>query len=149
MLIDELKAHAEALGFESELIEKSLKNRHVEKKRIVPAAQPFPVLPQKQRKEARKRLKEQVNRTAKLLLNRLGLDFGGHDMAFRLAPGVTGNNFVAAVQSVYHSLNKILGIKAGEWGKLKTEDYVRAMGSLEEILNLLTRQFKGRMKENE
>jgi DNA repair protein RadD len=149
LLIDELKAHAEALGFEAEMIETSLKNRHVEKRRLVPASKPFPVLPQRQRKEARKRLKEEVNRTAKLLLNRLGLDFGGHEMAFKLAPGVTGNNFVAAVQLVYHSLNKNLGIQAGEWGKLKTEDYERAMGLLEEILNLLTRQFKGRMKENE
>jgi DNA repair protein RadD len=149
LLINELKAHAEALGFEPELIEQSLKNRHVEKHRVVSAAQPFPVLPQRRRKEARKRLKEEVNRTAKLLLNRLGLDFGGHEMAFKLAPGVTGNNFVAAVQSVHHSLNKMIGIQAGEWAKLKTEDYERAMGSLEEILNLLTRQFKGRMKEND
>jgi superfamily II DNA or RNA helicase len=148
LLINELKAHAEALGFEPELIEQSLKNRRVEKRRAVSAAQPFPVLPQRRRKEARKRLKEEVNRTAKLLLNRLGLDFGGHEMAFKLAPGVTGNNFVAAVQSVYHSLNQMIGIQAGEWAKLKTEDYERAMGLLEEILNLLTRQFKGRMNEN-
>ena len=119
LLIEELKAYAESLGFDSELIEESLKKRKAEKSRVIPASQPFPVLPQRQRKEARKRLKEEVNRTAKLLLNILGLDFGGHEMAYKLAPGVTGNNFVAAVQLVNHSLNQALGIQSGQRGKLK------------------------------
>ncbi|MEW6660029.1 MAG: DEAD/DEAH box helicase family protein [Thermodesulfobacteriota bacterium] len=143
LLLSELKAHAESLGFDSELIDESLKKKKSEKRRIVPAGQPFPVLPQIKRRETRKRLKEEVNRTAKLLLNRLGLDYGGHEMAYNLAPGVTtGSNFVAAVQLIYHNLHRALGIQAGQWGKLKTEDYEKAMGSLEEILNSLTRRLK-------
>ncbi len=146
LLMDELKAHAESLGFDPDLIEDSLRKGGAEKRRTITAGQPFPVLPQIQRREARKRLKEEVNRTAKLLLNRLGLDFGGFQIAFKLAPGVTGNNFVAAVQLVNHGINKALGITSGQRGRLKTEDYEKAMGHLEEILNSLTRRFK--QKEN-
>jgi excisionase family DNA binding protein len=149
VLLEELKAHAESLGFDAEDIARAIKNRKKEKRRVVDAVGAFPVLPQKQRREARKRLKEEINRTAKLLLNRLGLDFNGKEIAFKLMPGrATGNNFVAAVQLVNKEVNKRTGVEAGQRDRLKTEDFIRAQEQLEDILNSLTRQFKKMEADN-
>lgn len=147
-LLDELKAHAESLGFDAEDILKAIKEKKKSKRRVTEAAAPFPVLPQKQRREARKRLKEEVNRTAKLLLNRLGLKFNNKNIAFKLFPGrATGNNFVAAVQLVHGELNKKIGVKSGQRDRMKTEDFIRAQELLEGVLNSLTRQLKKRMAD--
>ncbi len=147
-LLDELKAHAESLGFEAEDIIKAIKGKK-QKRKVTEAAPPFPVIPQRQRQEARKRLKEEVNRTAKLLLNRLGLQFNGKEIAFKLFPGrATGNNFVASVQLVHKELNKRLGVKAGQRDRLKTEDFMNAQEELDDILKTLTRQLKARMADD-
>lgn len=148
-LLDELKAHAESLGFDAEDILKAIKGKKKSKRRVIEVAAAFPVLPQKQRREARKRLKEEVNRTAKLLLNRLGLKFNNKDIAFKLFPGrAIGNNFVAAVQLVHGELNKKIGVKSGQRDRMKTEDFIRAQELLETVLNSLTRQLKKRMADD-
>jgi len=148
-LLDELKAHAESLGFDAEDILKAIKGKKKSKRRVAEAASPFPILPQKQRQEARKRLTEEVNRTAKLLLNRLDLNFNNKDIAFKIYPGqATGNNFVAAVQLVNGELNKRLGVASGQRGKMKTEDFIRSQDLLEDVLNTLTRLLKKRMTED-
>jgi superfamily II DNA or RNA helicase len=148
VLLDELKAVAESLGFDAEEIGKAITGKKKEKRRITEASAPFPVLPQKKRQEARKRLKEEVNRAAKLLLNRLGIDFSGMDLSFKILPGrATGNNFVAAVQLVNKEINKRIGIKSGERDRLITEDFVKAQELLDDVLNTLTRQLKKRMTE--
>ena len=148
-LLDELRAHAESLGFDGEDILDALKRKKKKKRRVTEVSAPFPVLPQKQRREARKRLNEEVSRTAKVLLNRLGLDFNGRDIAFKVFPGrATGTNFVAAVQLVHREVDEKLGIKSGQRDRLKTEDFIRAQESLDDILNSLTRKFKKRMAED-
>jgi len=150
VLLEELKAHAESLGFDGNDLIEAIKKQKKEVRRLKEASAPLPVLPQKQRIEARKRLNEEVNRAAKLLLNRLDLEFNGRDIAFKIFPGLaTGNNFVAAVQLVHSGIDKKLGIKSGQRNRLKTEDFIRAQGMLDEILDSLTRQFKKRMAEND
>ncbi|WP_022663846.1 DEAD/DEAH box helicase family protein [Desulfospira joergensenii] len=149
-LLDELKAHAESLGFDAADILKAIKSKKKSKRRVTEASAPFPVLPQKQRQEARKRLNEEVNRTAKLLLNRCDLQINGRDIAFKLYPGVTGNNFVAAVQLVNKKLKKRLEVEgvSGKREKMKTENFIRAQELLEDVLNSLTRLFKKRMADD-
>lgn len=148
-LLEELKAHAESLGFDSEQVIEALKNRKTEKVRRVKAGGSFPVQPQLQRKEARRRLSEEVKRSAKLLLNRVGLEIGGRELAYKYATGLTGFNFVAAVQMVNHEIDNILGIKAGQRGMLKTEDYVKGIEHLDEVLNILTKRIKKRMSNDD
>jgi hypothetical protein len=149
ILREELKAYAESLGFDADMIEKAIQGKLKDKKRVVEAPPPFPVIPQKQRVEARKRFNEEVNRTAKLLLNRVGLKFAAKDLSLRILPGqAIGNNFAAAVQLVNNAINKKLGIKSGQKGKLKTEDFIKAKESLEEVLDSLTRLLKKRISEN-
>lgn len=146
-LLQELKARAESLGFDAEAIEEALKNREVEKVRRVKAAAPLAVSPQAERREARRRLREEANRTAKIFLNRLGLEYGGMDLAYKYAPGMSGNNFVAAVQMVNREIDKVLEIESGRRGTLRTEDFRRGIESLEEVLNILTRRIKKRMAD--
>lgn len=148
-LLDELKAQAEVLGFDGDDLAEFMKKNKNPKRRKVKASTPFLVQPQQQRREAKKRLQEEVNRTSRVLLNRLGLNFNSREVSFQLAPGTIGNNFVALVQCINKEVNKRLGIKSGERGKLRTEDYERGMNHLEDILNMLTRQFKKRMSEHE
>ena len=141
-LIEEMKATAESLGIDAQDIADFLKKKQGEKLGTVESATPFPVIPQRQRTEAKRRLHEQVKQTAKLLINRLGISFDGKELAYKLASGsgVSGNNFVAAVQLVNHEVNRKIGIDPGERGKLRTEDYVKAMDALTDILDTLTRR---------
>jgi superfamily II DNA or RNA helicase len=146
-IYDDLRTHAESLGLDADAVVEAAKKREGEKVRRVKASAPFAVLPQAERREARKRLKEEANRTAKILLNRLGLDYGGRELAFKYTPGATGSNFVAAVQIVNRELDKVLGIQPGKRGTLKTEDFVRGIGALESVLDTLTRRIKKRMSD--
>lgn len=149
-LLQEMKGIAESLGFDAQDVIEALKRKQAEKRKIVDASPEFPILPQRQRIEARRRLGEQVKRSAKLLLNRLNLSVAGNELSFKLATGrgLVGNNFVAAVQLINYEVNKLLGIDTGERNKLKTEDYVRAMDGLDEILNTLTRRIAKDRGEN-
>ncbi len=145
VLLNELKAQAEALGFDPEQIIEAVKRKKKGDRRIVEASSSYPIVPQRQRREARKRLQEEVKHTAKLLLNRLGLDISGMDISFKLVPGqVAGNNFTAAVQMINRYINKRLNIKPGERSKLTTEEFLRAQRELEDILNVLTRFLKAK-----
>ncbi|MGO9649190.1 MAG: DEAD/DEAH box helicase [Terriglobales bacterium] len=146
-LIAELKAQAEALGFEAEAVDALVRQARPTRRRVEAGAA-FGTNPQRQRREARRRLNEEVNRSAKLLLNRLGLQFGGLDLAFKFGIGVSGNNFVAAVQLVNKEVDKELQIEPGSRGQLRTEQFISATQSLEGILNKLTRRLKARQEKN-
>jgi excisionase family DNA binding protein len=146
-IYEDLRAHAESLGLDADAIVEAAKKKETEKVLRVKASAPFPVVPQAERREARKRLREEANRSAKLLLNRLGLDYGGRELAFKYAPGVTGTNFVAAVQMVNREVDKVLDIEPGKRGTLKTEDFARGMQALGGVLDTLTRRIKKRMTD--
>jgi DNA repair protein RadD len=145
-LIAELKARAEELGFDAEAVGALVRQARSGKRRVEASA-PFATTPQRQRQEARRRLNEEVNRCAKLLLNRMGLQFGGLELAFKFGIGVSGSNFVAAVQLVNRELDRALQIEPGSRGQLKTEQFISATQSLEEVLNKLTRRLKAKQEE--
>ncbi len=148
ILIDELAAYAESLGLDADQIREFIAKKSKENTRQVRASSPFPIQPQNQRREARKRLTEQSKQTAKILLNRTALSFAGREMAYKYFQGFSGNNFVVAVQLVNKEIDKRLGIKSGQRHKLKTEDFERGLGLLEDVLNQMTRNIKGRMNHD-
>ncbi|MDA8091555.1 MAG: DEAD/DEAH box helicase family protein [Nitrospiraceae bacterium] len=150
VLIAELKAQAEALGFDAATLDAYIRGHAAGKRRAVDAASPFPVQPQKERIEAKKRLDEEVKRTAKLLLNRLEISIAGRDLPFKLAPGTSGTNFTAAVQLINREINKRLEIEPGKRNTLKTADYQRGIQELKDVLDYFTRLFqKRKAEENE
>lgn len=134
----ELKAVAESLGFDTEDLIEYLKKQKTERFKKVPATAPFPVNPQSRRKEARRRLTEFTKHSAKILLNRLNFKMGGYD----LKQYGQGPNFTVVVQMINHEINKLLNIKRGERDRLRTEDYQKAMDSMDKIINTLTRRLK-------
>lgn len=106
------------------------------------AAEPFAVLPMRQWQESKKRLNEEVKRTANLLLNRCGLAQAGVDIPRKLKPGLGAkNNFIGALQMVNEQVDKRFGNgrKRSEWN---VEEFAIGMRGLEEILNDLTREIK-------
>jgi excisionase family DNA binding protein len=149
VLLEDLKAHAESLGFDADSIAEVVKRRGPDKMRRVEAAAPAVVQPQAARREARRRMTAEANRTAKILLNRLKLDFGGRELGTKYAPGHSGPNFVVAVQLVNQELDKVLGISKGRRGTLKMEDFLRGTEALSTVLDKLTRRFMKVMGEGD
>jgi len=149
VLEKELKSYAESLGYDIEGIEKYLRDKKTNRFKKVPASTDFPVIPQTQRQEARRRLVEISKSSAKILLNRLdNLSLDGHELQYKIAPGrVTGNNFVSAIQLIHHEINKRLNIPSGERGKLRTQDYKKAIDEMDDILDVLTRRLKKGMSD--
>ena len=143
-LENELKSFAESLGFDAEEMGDYLKEKKVERFKKVSTPMDYPVIPQLQRQEARKRLSETTKRCAKILLNRLNnVSIEGHELQFKIAPGkVTGNNFVAAVQLINYEVNKRLNIASGQRSTLRTQDYKKAIDEMNDIVNVLTRRYK-------
>jgi superfamily II DNA/RNA helicase len=148
-LVEELKKHAEALGFDADAIVEQLAAKS-QRPRTVEASAGFPVLPQLERREARKRLGEEIKSAAKVLLNRAELSFSGRELSTQLFPGtVSGGNFAAAVQMFSHEVNRELGIKTGKRGTLTTEQLKIAMEQLSAILDTLTRRIMKRKQNGE
>ena len=108
----------------------------------VPAAPAFSTIPAKQWQEARRRLNEEANRTAKILLNRVGLTPEGIEIPRRLKPEVGAiNNSVAARMMVNQSVAQRVGSgrKRPEWS---LEEFVTATAVLPDVLNDLVREIK-------
>jgi DNA repair protein RadD len=145
-LVANLAAHAESLGLDPAVV-KALAAGSKASLRRVTASEDFAVIPQRQRQEARRRLNEEVKRTAKLLINRLELTFGGNELAFKYGLQLTGNNFVAAVQLVNKELDRRTGWAPGQRSTLRTEDYQKGIQSLSDILDTITRRLKRREEE--
>lgn len=148
LVYDELRRNAEAMGLDADAIvaaAKSTKSRP--RLEASPAPGPFPINPQRERVEAHKRLNEQVKLTARVLLNRVGLNGAGHEVSRELIPSVTGPNFVASLQLLHQRVNSHLGIRTGQKGTLDTGDYQKAMELLPSILEAEVRRLKAKQRE--
>ena len=109
---------------------------------VVRAAQPFGITPARQWKEARRRLDEEARRTAKILLNRVGLEPGGVEIPRKLKTEIGAlNNSIAAIIMVNQAIAKRVGDgrRRPQWSH---EEFVAATEELPGILNDLVRQLK-------
>lgn len=136
-IIRELREKLELLGLDPEQAEAIVLAKSTGRT-MSKAAQPFQVLPQREWEAKRKGLNEQVNRAANLLMNRLGINRGGRDL---IALGVAAtNNFVAGVTLINKELKQKNPRPRKEWS---VEEFAAAEAGLEDILNALTRRYKG------
>jgi len=143
-IIQDLEKKLESLGLDSTLASQILERSRTQPAgpRTTAAAAPFSVIPQKHWKEARTRLNEEAQRTAKLLLNRTDLKPEGVELPYKLKPALGAkNNFIAAFQMVNEGISKRLanGKKRQEW---TTEEFTAAMALLPEVLDGLVREVK-------
>lgn len=139
--IDDLKERLKLLGLDpsqaEEIVKKSRQSAMIEK----PAAADYPVQPQRELEEARKRVKEQGDRLAKILLNHVELSMEGREIPTKYTTlGLTGRtNFICAIMMVNNEINKRLG-KDRE--KCSTEDFRAILDSLDTITNTLVRRIR-------
>ena len=112
-----------------------------------PAAEQFPH-PQRALVETRKRVYEQSQRLAKILLNNVELKMDGREIPYKYTSlGLSGRtNFRAAVIMVNHEIDKRLGKERKDGA---TEDFQVVPDALDDILQTLVRRVKKAKSEYE
>jgi superfamily II DNA or RNA helicase len=140
----DLEKKLEALGLDPRLADQVVRKSRSEEMGpdVVPAAQPFSTIPAKQWSEAKRRLDEEARRTAKVLLNRVGLKTEGVEIPRQLKPTIGAlNNGIAAIMMVNTAIAQRIGDgrKRPEW---TSKEFVAAIEALPDILNTLVRQLK-------
>ena len=140
----DLEKKLEALGLDPRLAQQVVQKSRSDAlgPAMAPAAQAFSKIPAKQWKEAKRRLDEKARRTAKVLLNRVGLRPEGVEIPRKLMPEIGAlNNAIAGYMMVNKAIAKNIGDgrKRPEWS---FEEFVAASEALPDILNNLVRQIK-------
>ncbi len=140
-IVEDLRDKLKALGLDPGQAEEIVKtSRSTGITRRSPS-EPFPIQPQREWNEARKRLDEQVQRTAKILLNNTGLQMTGTEIPYKYSTlnARAKNNYVAALMMVNNEVNKQLSKDRKD---CSTQEFKTATDSLEKILQLLVRRVK-------
>ncbi|MDD5431222.1 MAG: hypothetical protein PHP03_03310, partial [Candidatus Pacebacteria bacterium] len=101
----------------------------------------FPIQPQKEWEELRKRVGDQGTRLAKILLNNTGLDITGTELAYKYTSlkARAKNNLVSAIMLVNHEINTRLG---KDRSKCSSEEFkvILEAKALDDILQTLVRR---------
>ena len=136
----DLEQKLDSLGLDSRLAAQVIQKSRSDT--LGPAARPFNKIPARQWKEARRHFDEEVRRTAKVLLSRVGLTRHGVEIPHNLKTEIGAlNNSVAAIMMVNQEIARRVGggRKRSEW---TDEEFVVAKNDLPEVLNYLVRQLK-------
>ncbi len=138
-VIEELKEKLRLLGLDENQAEELFRKGQQPAIKKVAAAEPFLVQPQRELEEARKRVYEQAQRLAKLLLNHVKLDMVGVEIPRKYTLlNIRGrNNYVSALMMVNAEFNKRLGKPRNE---ATTEDFKLLQENLDDILQKLSRR---------
>ena len=146
LVFEELRRNAEAMGLDADAVVTAAKASKRASTRTVAAPEPFPVSPQRERQEARKRLNERIKTTARVLLNRIDVTPGGSDISSNLLTNMSGPNFVVAIQLFHQRVNSsVSNARRGDWS---TDELKKAMDLLPEILDAEVRRLKVKQREN-
>jgi DNA repair protein RadD len=147
-IVADLRERLKLLGLDpnqaDEIVKKSKPGAMVRRA----AAESFPIQPQRALEEARKRVGEQGNRLAKILLNHVELQIDGREIPYKYTSlGLNGrSNFIAAVMMVNHEINKRLG---KERDQCSVEEFKVILDSLDDILQTLARRLRKAKSEYE
>ncbi len=140
-IIDDLRDRMKLLGLDPSQVEEFVKNAKPGAIRKGPAAESFSIQPQRALAESRKRVHEQSNRVAKIILNHVSLEMTGREIPFKYTSlGVTGrSNFVAAVTMVNKEISKRLG-KDRE--QCSVEEFKQILESIDDIIQVLQKRLR-------
>ncbi len=145
LVFDELRRNAEAMGLDADAIVAAAKATKRSSTRTVEAPAPFPISPQRARRESRRRLDERIKSAARVLLNRLNLVPGGLDISSKLLTHMRGVNYVVAIQILNQRIRKsVSSAGRSEWS---TEELKKAMDLLPELLDAEVRLLKVKQRE--
>jgi len=140
-IIEELRERLKLLGLDESQAEGIVKSSQNPSLTKVAPAEPFLVQPQKEWEEAKKRLHEQAQRLAKILLNHVQLDMNGLEIPRKYASlKLTGkNNYISALMMVNVEFNKRLGKSRNS---ATVEDFKAILENLDDIIKPLTRRLR-------
>ena len=145
LVFEELRRNAEAMGLDADAVVAAAKTAKRSSTRTVAAPHPFPISPQRARREARRRLDERIKSTARVLLNRLSLGPGGLDISSKLLTHTHGVNYVVAIQILNQRIKK--SVSSTDRSKWSTDELKMAMDLLPDILDAQVRLLKAKQRE--
>lgn len=136
----ELKANLEALGLNPELADEIINKQksNLENSQTLAKASQFQILPQNAHREARKRLSEEVQSKASVLINNSGLERHGQELRQYIG-GIPGqNNYIISLKLIWSRIKALQpDLEYDEW---TTANFNDAQNKLPEIITNLTRQ---------
>ena len=140
-IVDDLRERLKLYGLDPSRAEEMVKNAQAAPLRKRPPSEPFLVQPQREWEEAKKRLYEQGQRLAKVLLNHVELEMAGTELTCKFKSlNITGkNNYVSALMMVNAEINKRLGKDRAQAG---TAEFRQTLENLDDILQTLVRRVR-------
>ena len=147
-IIEDLRERLKLYGLDPGQAEEMVKKAQAAPLRKRAPSEPFLLQPQREWEEARKRVYEQAQRLAKLLLNHVELPMTGTELVYKYTSlNVTGkNNYVSALMMVNAEINKRLG---KDRPQASTDEFKKILDSLEDILQTLARRVRKAKSEYE
>lgn len=140
-VVEDLRERMRLFGLDPSQVEEFVKRAKLPTIRKGKASEAFPVQPQREWEEAKKRLYEQGQRLAKLLLNHVELDMNGTEIPYKYKSlKLAGrSNYVCALMMVNAEINERLGKSRDE---ASTEEFRTLLDSLNDILQTLARKLR-------
>ena len=140
-VVEDLRERMRLFGLDPSQVEEFVKRSKLPAIRKGKASEPFPVQPQREWEEAKKRLYEQGQRLAKLLLNHAELDMNGTEIPYKYKSlKLAGrSNYVCALMMVNAEINERLGKSRDE---ASTEEFKTILDSLNDVLQTLARKLR-------
>jgi len=140
-IVDDLRERLKLYGLDPSRAEEMVKNAQTAPLRKRPPSEPFLVQPQREWEEAKKRLYEQAQRLAKVLLNHVELEMAGTELTYKFKSlNITGkNNYVSALMMVNAEINKRLGKDRAQAG---TAEFKQILENLDDVLQTLVRRVR-------
>ena len=138
-IVEDFRDRLKLFGLDPDRAEEMVKKARSAAVRKRTPSEPFLVQPQREWGEAKKRLYEQAQRLAKLLLNHVELSMAGTELTYRYKSlNITGkNNYVSALMMVNHEINKRLG---KERNQASTDEFRQVLDNLDDLLQTLVRR---------
>lgn len=147
-IVDEVRERLSLLGLDASQAEEVVRQAQRPATRKGPATEEFPVQPQREWQEARRRLNEQAKRLATVLLNNAGLSMEGTELPYKYKTlQITSkNNYVSAVMMMHAEISRRLG---KERDRASTEELKNILGNLDDVLQTLVRRVQKAKSEYE
>ena len=138
-IVEDIRERLKLFGLDPDQAEEMVKMARQAAVRKSAPTEPFLVQPQREWGEAKKRLYEQAQRLAKLLLNHVGLSMIGTELTYKYKSlNISGkNNYVSALMMINHEINKRLG---KERAQASTEEFKHVLDNLDDVLQTLVRR---------
>ena len=140
-VVDDLRERMRLFGLDPSQVEEFVKRAKLPTIRKGKPSEAFPVQPQREWEEAKKRLYEQGQRLAKLLLNHVELDMNGTEIPYKFKSlKLAGrSNYICALMMVNTAINERLGKQRDD---ATTEEFKTILDSLDDTLQPLVRKLR-------